>query len=236
MATFVLVHGGGHGGWCFKPIAAILRAEGHVVYAPSLTGLADRQHLLSAETDLEMHIQDVTKLMDFEDLSEVILVGHSYGGMVITGAADRASARTGHLVYLDAAIPLDGEALIDVSPGLAAFAANNRVIDGVELGLFPDAAASAVYGLHGSPIREWAMARLTPQPWRTMTQPLALRDPATLAEVPRTIINSTRTLAVRPPQTRSRWLEGDRVWSLDAPHDLMLTHSVEVAELLLRIV
>ncbi|WP_235037864.1 MULTISPECIES: hypothetical protein [unclassified Novosphingobium] len=80
------------------------------------------------------------------------------------------------------------------------------------------------------------MARLTPQPWRTMTQALELRDPAAFAEMPRTIINSTRALAVRPPETRSRWLEGDRVWSLDAPHDLMLTHPIEVAELLLRIV
>ncbi|WP_235037865.1 MULTISPECIES: alpha/beta fold hydrolase [unclassified Novosphingobium] len=154
MATFVLVHGGGHGGWCFQPLAAILRAEGHLVYAPSLTGLADRQHLLSAETDLDMQIEDIARLMEFEDLCEVILVGYSYGGMVITGAADRTSARTGHLVYLDAAIPLDGEALVDVSPGLKAFAANNRVIDGVELGLFPDAAASAVYGLDGSPLRD----------------------------------------------------------------------------------
>lgn len=236
MATFVLVHGGGHGGWCFQPLATILREQGHAVHAPSLTGLADRQHLLSAQTDLEMHIQDVARLIYFEDLHEVILVGHSYGGMVITGAADRTLARTGHMVYLDAAIPLDGEALIDVSPGLTAFAANNRVVDGIELGLFPDAAASAVYGLDGSPLREWAMARLTPQPWRTMTQPLVLQDPAALAAVPRTIINSTRTLSKRPPETRSRWLQGERVWSLDAPHDLMLTHPVEVAELLLRIV
>jgi len=235
MATYVLVHGGGHGGWCFKPLAAILRAAGHTVHAPTLTGLADRQHLRTAATDLDTHIRDVAEFMHFEDLSEAILVGHSYGGMVITGTADRQPGRTGHLVYLDAAIPLDGEALTDVSPGLLAFAARNRVVDGVELGLFPDAAASAVYGLDASPWRDWAMERLTPHPWRTFTQPLVLRDPDALAKVPRTMINCTGTLALRPPETRGRWLEGERVWSLDAPHDLMLTHPEDVAELLLRL-
>jgi pimeloyl-ACP methyl ester carboxylesterase len=165
MAVFVLVHGGGHGGWCYQPVARRLRAQGHEVHCPTLTGVGERSHLLAASINLDTHITDVVALLDFEDLSEVILVGHSYGGMVITGVADRALGRVGQLVYLDAAIPHDGEALSAVSPGLLALAPRNRRIDGVDLCLWPDdPAVAAIYGLAGSPLADWAMARLTPHP------------------------------------------------------------------------
>jgi pimeloyl-ACP methyl ester carboxylesterase len=117
MATYVLVHGGGHGGWCYQRVARLLRAAGHEVYAPTLTGLGERAHLLSPRVDLDMHIRDVAAVMEYEDLREVILTGHSYGGMVITGAADRAADRVSRLVYLDAANPKDGQSLVDVSGG-----------------------------------------------------------------------------------------------------------------------
>src|SRR4030095_346687 len=97
MKTYVLVHGGGHGGWCYQPVARILRSKGHEGYAPSLTGLGDREHLLSPAVDLDVHITDIVKLLEFEDLRDVIVVGHSYGGMVITGIADRATDRVGHI-------------------------------------------------------------------------------------------------------------------------------------------
>jgi pimeloyl-ACP methyl ester carboxylesterase len=93
MATFVLVHGGGHGGWCYQPVARIMRAQGQDVYTPTMTGLGEREHLLSPAVDLDMHITDIVKLLEFEDLRDVILVGHSYGGMVITGVADRRPTR-----------------------------------------------------------------------------------------------------------------------------------------------
>ena len=106
MATYVLVHGGGHGGWCYQRVARLLRAEGHVVYTPTLTGLGERSAPADrAEVDLHRHVEDVAAVLHFEDLRDVILVGHSYGGMVITGAADRAADRVGKLVYLDAATP-----------------------------------------------------------------------------------------------------------------------------------
>ena len=95
MATYVLVHGGGHGGWCYQRVAPRLRNAGHEVYTPTLTGLGERSHLLSADVDLDMHITDVTAVLHYEDLRDVILVGHSYGGMVVTGVADRASDRVG---------------------------------------------------------------------------------------------------------------------------------------------
>src|ERR1039458_3834193 len=90
MATFVLVHGGGHGGWCYQPVARILRAAGHDVYAPTMSGLGERSHLVNPAIDLDTHIRDIAAVMYYEDLRDVTLVGHSYGGMVITGAADRA--------------------------------------------------------------------------------------------------------------------------------------------------
>ena len=104
-ATFVLVHGAWHGGWCWKKISALLDAEGHQVYTPTLTGLGERSHLLAKEIDLEMHIQDIVSMLEYEDLTEVILVGHSYGGMVITGVADKERKRLNHIVYLDAFLP-----------------------------------------------------------------------------------------------------------------------------------
>src|SRR6266403_787790 len=103
MRTYVLVHGGGHGGWCYQRVARILRSRGHEVYTPTMTGLGERAHLLSPAIDLNTQITDVVKALEFEDLRNVILVGHSYGGMIITGVADRATDRVGHIVYLDAA-------------------------------------------------------------------------------------------------------------------------------------
>ena len=114
MAIFVLVHGawGGSAGW--RSLAPILREKGHEVFYTSLTGLGERYHLGSPETNLSTHIQDVLELMDYENLTDIVLVGHSYGGMVITGVADRIPERIAHLVYLDAFLPRDGQALVDM--------------------------------------------------------------------------------------------------------------------------
>jgi pimeloyl-ACP methyl ester carboxylesterase len=90
MATYVLVHGGGHGGWCYQRVARLLRSAGHEVYAPTLTGLGERSHDVHPGIDLDTHIADVAGVLRYEDLHDVILLGHSYGGMVITGAADRS--------------------------------------------------------------------------------------------------------------------------------------------------
>jgi pimeloyl-ACP methyl ester carboxylesterase len=115
MATYVLVHGGAHGGWCYQRVAGILRSEGHDVYTPTMTGVGERSHLVSADVDLDLHVRDVAAVLHYEDLRDVILVGHSYGGMVITGVADRATDRIGLLVYLDAATPVNGQSLVDVA-------------------------------------------------------------------------------------------------------------------------
>ncbi len=114
MATYVLVHGACHGGWCWRRVAELLRAAGHEVFAPTLTGLGDRAHLAHRGIDLDTHIQDVAAVLTYEELREVVLVGHSYAGLVITGVAERAANRLAQLVYLDAAVPRDGEAGLDL--------------------------------------------------------------------------------------------------------------------------
>ena len=115
MATYVLVHGGAHGGWCYQRVARILRAAGHDVYTPTMTGLGERSHLVGPDVDLDLHIRDICAVLQYEDLRDVILVGHSYGGMVITGVADRAADRVGRLVYLDAATPVNDQSLVGVA-------------------------------------------------------------------------------------------------------------------------
>src|SRR6478735_761408 len=167
VSTFVLVHGGGHGGWCWQKVAPTLRAAGHDVYTPTLTGLGERAHLLGPHVDLDLHITDVVEVMRFEDLREVILVGHSYGGMVITGVADRAGERIGELVYLDAAHPVGGESLADVAGEMMQLARSaGEVVDGVELVLIPFPEFGRFYGVTDDDDVDWMQTKLTPHPWR----------------------------------------------------------------------
>lgn len=115
-ATYVLVHGAWHGSWCWKRIRRRLQDVGHQVFTPTLTGLGERSHLHSATIDLSTHIADVVNLLQWEDLSDVILCGHSYGGCVISGVADRVPERIRSLVYVDAFVPENGECLFDLIP------------------------------------------------------------------------------------------------------------------------
>jgi pimeloyl-ACP methyl ester carboxylesterase len=140
MATYLLVHGDGHEGWCYQRVARLLQAQAQaqVVYTPTMTGLGERAHLLNAEVDLYRHIDDIAAVLEFEDLRDVILVGHSYGGMVITGTADRVPERVGRLVFLHAAHPLNGQSLADVAgPVINAVRPFGEVRDGMELILLP---------------------------------------------------------------------------------------------------
>ena len=115
--TFVLVHGATAGGWEWKSTGNHLLADGHTVYRPTLTGLGERLHLNSADIDLQTHINDVVNVILFEDLHDIVLTGHSYGGMVVTGVMDRVPERIKHVVYLDAAVPEDGQSLWDLFGG-----------------------------------------------------------------------------------------------------------------------
>jgi pimeloyl-ACP methyl ester carboxylesterase len=114
-ATFVLVHGAWSGGWCYHKVAARLRALGYAVFTPTLTGQGERSHLRSGAINLSLHIEDVLNVFHYENLNDVVLAGHSYGGMVITGVADQIAGRIAALVYLDAFLPEDGQSLFDIN-------------------------------------------------------------------------------------------------------------------------
>ena len=121
MTEFVLVHGGWVGGWYWRRVSPLLEAAGHRVLVPTLTGLGERAHLCSLGVNLDTHIEDVANVLTFEDLHNVVLVGHSYGGIVITGVAEHAAERLAHLCYLDAFVPSNGQALADfVGPAMVA--------------------------------------------------------------------------------------------------------------------
>ena len=236
MATYVLVHGGGHGGWCWDKLAPRLRAAGHDVRTPTLPGLAERAHELSPAIDLDAHIDDVVALLERDDLTDVVLVGHSYGGMVITGVADRALGRIGELVYLDAAHPLDGESLRDVAPVMMDMARSaGEVVEGVELVLLPIPEAGRFYGVEDDDDVAWMQEKLTPHPWRCFEQPLRLRDEAAVRALPRTNINCTAALAASEPERRARQVDGDRSFEIDTGHDLMITEPAAVAAMLLQV-
>ena len=122
MATFLVAHGAWSSGWAWKKVRPLLRERGHELVTPSYTGLGERAHLATPTVGLETHIRDILNVLFYEGLSDVVLIGHSDGGMVATGVADRAPERPRHLLYLDAFVPRDGRSLFDLlprTPGLA---------------------------------------------------------------------------------------------------------------------
>ncbi len=217
-------------------VAPILRAAGHDVYTPTLTGLGERSHLLGPHVDLDLHIQDVVAVLEFEDLHDVILVGHSYGGMVITGSADRAAARVGRLVYLDAATPTNGQSLRDVAgPIIEAVRPFGETVDGLELVLLPAPDADLLYGVTDPDDLAWMSERLTGHPWQCFEQPLALENEAALWAIPKYHIVCTSTIATRDPKLIDDARARGRFWDIDTGHDLMITEPQAVADALLEV-
>ena len=176
MAAFVLVHGAFHGGWYWRDVFAHLRAAGHEVFAPTLTGLGERRHLASPAVDLSTHVQDVANLLEWEDLQGVVLVGHSYGGMVITGVADRLAERLAALIYLDAAVPEDGQCVLD----LQAPERRESILEEVVANggwLWPPRTAE-FYGVRDPAKQAWVDARCVPQPFSHLVRTSAPGWPA----------------------------------------------------------
>lgn len=175
-AAFVLVHGAWHGGWCWKKVKARLEKDGHVVHTPTLTGLGERAHLIRADVGLDTHIQDIAAVLEYEDLRNVVLVGHSYGGMVITGVADKAPDRVAQLIYLDAFLPENGKALSDYTPRPPASASPPAAAPPSDFRVAPRSTVEE-FGVRDPADIAWARARLTPQSGKTFGQPLQLSAP-----------------------------------------------------------
>jgi pimeloyl-ACP methyl ester carboxylesterase len=236
MTTFVLVHGAWHGAWCWARVLPLLRAAGHTAHAVTLTGVGERAHLLARGITLDTHIADAANLVRCEELDDVILVGHSYGGLVITGTADRLLAeqatRVRHLVYIDAVVPHPGESWAThhapelVASRLAAAAAHPQ-------GALPPPDA-ALFGLTGADC-DWVNRRQTPHPFGHYRQPLQF-DVARLADVPRTFIDCTTPAwpSIAPMRVRVRSEPGWRVRELATGHDAMVSEPEPLARLLLE--
>jgi pimeloyl-ACP methyl ester carboxylesterase len=235
VAAFVLVHGTGHGGWCWRFIAPLLRAAGHDVYTPTLTGLSASSHLLDElnRISLDTHVKDVTNMLFYEDLSEVVLVGHSYGGMVITGVAAKDPHRLAQLVYLDAYLPLEGENEISLWPSDQKEKYRTDLASGIRFRL---PLASSMLGITEPKMSEWVQERLTPHPYSTYEDPPASGNPES-DSIPRSYIHcilGPLSPWMEPFARRARKLEWN-VHTMAAGHDVMITHSKELAEILIRI-
>lgn len=237
--TYLLVHGAWHTGACWERVVPLLEAAGHRVFAPSLTGHGDKAHLLGPEVGLDTHAEDLVRLITEEDLTDVILVGHSYSGLVISAAANRVPDRIAGLVYLDAMVPEDGETAVDVMPVTqslidlaAASDAPWRIPPLPELpppfGLFgvtdPDDAA-------------WLRTLLGDESVLCYRQPVRLDNPATAA-IPRTHIHCVGAqpegITRRPVPPVQPNGSPAQVWTLPSGHDCMITVPSELAGLLLK--
>jgi pimeloyl-ACP methyl ester carboxylesterase len=217
--TFLLVHGAWHGGWCWDQVSARLAARGHIVIAPTLTGLCERAHLLNPSINLSTHIADIAGEIRFKDLSNIVLCGHSYGGMVITGVAERYADRIASIVYLDAFWPRDGQSLDDIT-GRAS-----------EPGVNPIRAASAFMEPENA---AWANARLTPQPVETFREKLKVTD--AVDRIPkRTFVQATvgETPFFAAAFERAKASRGWKTVQVNCRHDVMVDQPDQMTKILL---
>ncbi len=173
--TFVLLHGAWHGGWCWERVAGPLRARGHRVTTPTQTGLGERSHLMSPDIDLSVFTADLVNHLLWEDLTDVVLVGHSFGGNAISGAAEAVPGRIARLVYLDALVPVSGRTPFDSYPAGVA-ARRIRQAEQTSGGLSIPPPPAAAFAVTGAADAAWLEAHLTPHPLHTFTTSQTFRD------------------------------------------------------------
>lgn len=232
MSTFVLVHGAWHGGWVWRRVIPSLREAGHEVHAPALTGVSDRAHLLNPAVGLSTHIQDVVALIEAHDLDEVVLVGHSYAGQVVTGVADRIPERLAKRVYLDAVVGDDGDAAIDLLPETVARHYRESVA-GPGFGWLIPVRSLTVLGVTEQADLDWLTPRLTPHPWLTYTEPLRLNGGS--GQVPAAYVECVDWMRVFRPHAEKAAALGWPVHHIMTGHEAMVTAPKELGELLLTI-
>jgi pimeloyl-ACP methyl ester carboxylesterase len=227
MATFVVAHGAWSAGWGWKKMHPLMQARGHQLITPTHTGLGERSHLAGPEIDLDIHIADILGVLTFEDLNGINLIGHSYGGMVATGVADRARARIAKLIYIDAFAPNDGDSVIDLLPATAR-AQRKPSSDGFIPPVPMPADTAPEDRAWGEPLRR-------PQPAKTFEQKLKFHGGA--LTLPRHYIYCTRNA---PDDRFRQFLERAKRenWGaseIDSSHNPHITCPEVLADLLSRI-
>ena len=234
MSTFVLVHGICHGGWCWDEVAASLRSHGHQVFTPTMPGVAERRHEASRSITIDTHVDELLELFRNEGLQDVILVGHSMGGVAITGVADRIPQLLRHLVYLDSMIVWDGRSPLDQGRR-AAVTLVKMVSCLTSRGLFLPSPSPKTFGVLDPETARRVKSQLTPQPMGVLTAPVTLTNPVANG-VPRTYVTSTSPIFTSTHLTRA-WVrdQGWEVRELATGHDAMITAPAETADLLLEL-
>ena len=245
LATFVLVHPAWLGGWCWSRVAALLRARGNEVHAPTLTGLGERAHLATPEVGLQTHITDVVNLVTFEGLTDIVLVGTSSSGTVVTGVAATVADRIGSVVYLDAFVPSEGQSTRDLLPPERQAAFDTMVATEGDGWLLPRFAPPPwpvilreLWQVVDDADAEWVLHRLRPTPYRHFTEPLA--PGGDLEGVRRSFVCCSRRPFAGPTpfdsfaadaQSNPGWTYRE----IDAPHVAYVTHPHQVAAALVTI-
>ncbi len=232
---FVLVHGGRHGGWCWSRAAPLLRDAGHDVFTPTLTGLGDRAHLLEPEIGLETHIQDLVAVFEFEDITDAVLVAHSYGGCVVAGAMEQIADRVRSLVLIEALVPRSGESMFDiVAPEIKRGLRQLAEREGE--GWYLPTSDAAFYGVSEPADVAWVNSKTTPQPLKTYTDSIRRAE--------RVWAHPGMFIECAPSQLTPQQLERMRVRSkvqprftyrvVDCAHDMMITEPELLADLLVE--
>jgi pimeloyl-ACP methyl ester carboxylesterase len=216
-ATFVLVHGAWHGGWCWQRVNERLTTLGHRVFAPTLTGLCERSHLNSPSVDLSTQISDVVNEIRWKDLENIVLVGHSYGGMVISGVAEQVASKIASIVYLDAFVPADGQSLVDQG-GKA------------EAGPFTAPIPAARFAVNEAD-RAWVDSKMTPQSTACFTEKIKLTG-AYQRIARKAFIGAKNFKGFATTLEKIRSDPSWKTWVVDCGHDIMIDKPDELTSIL----
>jgi pimeloyl-ACP methyl ester carboxylesterase len=229
-SVYVLVHGAWHGGWCWKKVKALLEPKGHMVYTPTLTGLGERSHLLTPKIDLSTHIEDIVSMLEYEDLYNVILVGHSYAGMVISGVAEKVANRISRLVYLDAFLPEDKKSIVDylVIPSLNTIVSSKG--DGWRI---PFLGTLEDLGVRDRKDIDWVKVRVGDQPYKTFTETIDLTQRG--SNIPGTFIQLSRFPWFVDAGERAKRIGFNYYQMLSGGHNAMISAPNETALSILQI-
>jgi pimeloyl-ACP methyl ester carboxylesterase len=230
--TYVLVHGAWHGGWCWRRVADLLTAKGHKVFAPTMTGLGERSHLLDKTVNLATHVTDIVNVVTWEDLKDIVLVGHSYGGMIISGVAEQMAPAIGSIVFLDAFMPDTGGSLAELASQPVREAISGAVQKG-DIAL--KAVPAAVFRVNDKD-QPWVDAMCTSHPLATLTDKISVTGARErIGKKAYVRAKGYPSVAFDAAHARLQAAEGWRVYDLPCGHDAMVDMPERLSEILLEV-